>query len=136
MLIKRTNSWNCKIWWRKLKNSITGISQKRWVLAKSTRGFIDAMATSKCDKHIFDISKFLHRLKWQLLKVSALKTKSSFPNFEKSFFRVSSSTKREKILLQKMCVKNIFVCQTIYFNPIFSQNQKNIAWIHEKPFQK
>ena len=52
--------------------------------------------------HTVEISTFLHRLKEQLLKVSALSRKPSFQNFEKDLFGGRhASTNREKILLQK-----------------------------------
>ena len=93
-------------------------------MARLAWNLIEAMATSKYDRHIIDISKFLQGLKEELLNVSGLKSKLSFQNFEeKNHFGGDIQYQSKKDIATKYVIFLFFlVCQknTFKFN-IFSE---------------
>ena len=64
--------------WKKYR-----IMSKKLIFVQTYKIYVDAMATSKNHWHTINVSKFPRRLNEQLLKVSALLSKSAFKNFEK-----------------------------------------------------
>ena len=76
--------------------------------------------------HTVEISTFLHRLKEQLLKVSALSRKPSFQNFEKNLFGGRHPVPiAKRYCYKKMWIKKYFCASknTLKFNIFPEQKQ-------------
>ena len=68
--MKCTNPWISAIWWRKLENKLTELSQRSWYLARPTWNLMVAMARQKWWTPNWHI-KFLLRMKEQILVLKA-----------------------------------------------------------------
>ena len=129
MIPKCTISWICAIWWRKLKKK-----KKLKKYLKTVEFWLDLhviwlMPSQRQNvilMHTIEISTFLHRLKEELLKVSALSRKPSFQNFEKNLFGGRHPVPiAKRYCYKKMWIKKYFCASknTLKFNIFPEQKQ-------------